>query len=921
LNARELVALFRSSVWRSPEEAEAFAAAAGEITGAEIVKLLELVGGRGGPADAAQQRARVLAFQRLAERVPDKSLFAAYVRCLRTADPVLRPALVALLPRVNNVAEHPALVALLRSPDAGVRQAAAQALPAVGGKSAFDAIEQIVGENAFAGRSEALDAVLAMAPQHALPVLASVIAVGSPAEKVKALGHLTEPRVMSKDPDAARDILKPALGDGSEPVAVAAVAALSALADENEYLRHAGPLLDSRSLALARAAVDGLRMFPGPRAVASLHRKLRTGPNSIRLAVLDTLEAIGTSDVLAPLVDGLGHSQLAVRTRAGEALSRLSAAGKLDLARTVIWLLRSRDVNVRRMATELVQTVKDPEGELWPKLLEHLRDEDWWVRERVMDALAEMAGPQLVRHLAGFLQDPSEIVRRFGVDGLLRLRSPQALGTLVRTAAGDPDWWVRERALEAIAAVKDPRAVPHVIEIMIRNPALQVAALSALAEIGSRAAAPRVAELVGSDDADVQLAALRCLDKLDDPAQSGAVQGLLRDARAEVRALARALVERWGSSPEETVELAQPVSMLDQLLGQVARSSGDDLILAPGRRPLVKRMGRTLPLAQGVLSAEKLRALIVPHLSARQLMDLDELREVDFSYRVESEDLRFRANVFHQLGGLSVVFRLIRAEMPQLDVLGLPPLVRGLAELASGLVLVGGATGSGKSTTLAALVDHINRTTRRHIVTLEDPIEVVHACRLSLVNQREVGTHTGSFSAALRATLRQDPDVILVGEMRDLPTISFAVTAAETGHLVFGTLHTVSASGSVDRLVNAFPPTQQEQVRSMLAGSLRAVLCQTLLPRKDVPGRCLAVEILLNNDAVANLIRKGKTFQIPSVIATAREQGMQLMDADLLRLVREGKLAADEAYARAVSKKEFEPLLAAESAAPPPRRP
>jgi twitching motility protein PilT len=919
LNARELVAQFRSSTWRSPEEAEAFASAAGEVTAAEITKLLELVGGRA-PAEAAQHRARVLAFQRLAERVPDKSLFAPYVRALRAADPVLRPALVALLPRVNNVAEHAALVALLRSADAGVRQAAAQALPAVGGKSAFDAISDLVGESGFAGRSEALDAVLAMAPQHALPVLGSVIAVGSPAEKVKALGHLSEPRVMSKDPEAARDILKPALGDASEAVAVAAVGGLAALADEAEYLRHAGPLLDSRALALVRAAVDGLRMFPSPRAVAALHRKLRTGPNSIRLAVLDTLEAIGTSDVLAPLVDGLGHSQLAVRTRAGEALSRLSAAGKLDLARTVIWLLRSRDVNVRRMASELVQTVKDPAGELWPKLLEHLRDEDWWVRERVMDALAEMAGPELVRHLAGFLQDPSEIVRRFGVDGLLRLRSPQSLGTLVRTAGADPDWWVRERALEAIAAVKDPRAVPHVVDIMLKNPALQVAALKALADIGSRAAAPRVAELLGSEDADVQLAALRCLDKLDDPAQSGPIQGLLRDARAEVRALARALVERWGATPGDTVELAQPVSMLDQLLGQVARSGGDDLILAPGRRPLVKRMGRTLPLTQGVLSPEKLRALILPHLTARQLMDLDELREVDFSYRVEAEDLRFRANVFHQLGGLSVVFRLIRAELPQLDVLGLPPLVRGLAELPSGLVLVGGATGSGKSTTLAALVDHINQTSRRHIVTLEDPIEVVHACRQSLVNQREVGTHTGSFNSALRATLRQDPDVILVGEMRDLPTISFAVTAAETGHLVFGTVHTVSAAGSVDRLVNAFPPTQQEQVRSMLAGSLRAVLCQTLLPRKDAPGRCLAVEIMLNNEAIANLIRKGKSFQLPSVIATAREQGMLLMDADLLRLVREGKVAADEAYARALSKKEFEPLLGADAPAPT-RRP
>jgi twitching motility protein PilT len=191
-------------------------------------------------------------------------------------------------------------------------------------------------------------------------------------------------------------------------------------------------------------------------------------------------------------------------------------------------------------------------------------------------------------------------------------------------------------------------------------------------------------------------------------------------------------------------------------------------------------------------------------------------------------------------------------------------------------------------------------------VTLEDPIEAVHPRRESLVNQREVGTHTGSFASALRATLRQDPDVILVGEMRDLPTISFAVTAAETGHLVFGTIHTVSASGTIDRLIGSFPPSQQDHVRSLVASSLRAVLCQFLLPRADGTGRILALEVMLNNDAIANLIRKAKAFQIPSIIATSREQGMQLMDTELMRLLKEGRIRGEDAYSKALSKKEFE---------------
>jgi twitching motility protein PilT len=224
-------------------------------------------------------------------------------------------------------------------------------------------------------------------------------------------------------------------------------------------------------------------------------------------------------------------------------------------------------------------------------------------------------------------------------------------------------------------------------------------------------------------------------------------------------------------------------------------------------------------------------------------------------------------------------------------------------------VLVGGPTGSGKSTTLAAIIDYINRTSRRHVISIEDPIEVVHKSETGLVNQREVGVHTPSFDQALRMTLREDPDVILVGEMRDLPTIQFAVTAAETGHLVFGTVHTVSADTSVDRLINAYPPESQEQVRSMLADSLRAVLCQYLIRHKERNERLLAYELMMNNHAIANLIRKGKTFQIPSVIATSKELHMQLMDNSLMDLFKQGKITAEDAYLKASNKADFEEIM------------
>jgi twitching motility protein PilT len=349
--------------------------------------------------------------------------------------------------------------------------------------------------------------------------------------------------------------------------------------------------------------------------------------------------------------------------------------------------------------------------------------------------------------------------------------------------------------------------------------------------------------------------------------------------------------------------------MLDQLLYATVKAEGDDLMLAAERKAFIKRRGQIVPLGEHIFTEEELRSILLPQLSVAQQDDLEQLQDADFSYEIESESLRFRANVFQQTSGLAAVFRTIKDDIPDITSLGLPEIVRTFAHLKNGLILVGGPTGSGKSTTLAALIADINRNSAQHIITLEDPIEVVHKPIRSLITQREIGTHTRAFSNALRATLREDPDVILVGEMRDLPTIQFAVTAAETGHLVFGTVHTVSVANSIDRLVNVFPPDEQPQVRSMLAGSLRAVCCQHLLARKDQTGRVLAVEVMINNDAISNLIRKGKTFQIPSVLATSREQGMQSMDGELMRLYNDGIVSKEEAYMKANNKADFESLF------------
>ncbi|MCK6502180.1 PilT/PilU family type 4a pilus ATPase [Myxococcota bacterium] len=699
------------------------------------------------------------------------------------------------------------------------------------------------------------------------------------------------------------------LEDPDEALAVAAVQAFAGMADEDQWFEHLPAALESRRPAVVRAAVSSLGAFRSPRAIATLQSKLRTGNKAVRVVVLDTLEAIGTDAVLPALVDALSHKSLAVRSRATEVLGNLGAQGKVEIARTVIWLLRSPDPDVRRLAVDIARRAKDPNETLWPRLFELLRDQDWWVRERVADALVELAGRRLIPHLAGFLEDPAPPVRLFAVDVLTRMKATEALGALVRAAQKDADWWVRERAMEAIATLGDARAAPYLLHIVLTEPKVRLGGLAALARLGAREVAPRLAPLLQEEDPDVRLATLRALEVLGDASLAPLLLPLATDPRVEVRELARRLAAGWQLELAVAGGDAIAGTPLDHLLVRTAQAHGDDLLLSPGRKPFVRRMNAVEPLADEVLDDEAVRALVLPILHPAQLAALAAREDVDLSYEVASHRLRFRANVFHQMHGLSAVFRIIKGAIPSLSTLGLPPVVARLGRLKNGLVLVGGPTGSGKSTTLAALIDDINQSSARHVITLEDPIEAVHGNRQGLVNQREVGTHTRSYPMALRATLREDPDVILVGELRDLDTIAFAVSAAETGHLVFGTVHTVSADTTLDRIINVFPSTQQDQVRSMLAGSLRAVVCQYLLPRAQGEGRVLACEVMLNNDAVANLIRTGKTFQLPSVIATQRAAGMQLMDGELLRLVREGTVGAEVAWVKARDRREFEALL------------
>ena len=349
---------------------------------------------------------------------------------------------------------------------------------------------------------------------------------------------------------------------------------------------------------------------------------------------------------------------------------------------------------------------------------------------------------------------------------------------------------------------------------------------------------------------------------------------------------------------------------IDQLFQAMVQVGASDLHLCVGSTPMVRKDGHMQPLdaAAGPLAEHDVVQLLTPIIPEKNRDEFARRHDSDFAYEIRGL-ARFRANIFADRKGPGAVFRVIPSKILTAEQLNLSPAILQLCMLNKGLVLVTGPTGSGKSTTLCAMIDHINRNRQDHIITIEDPIEFVHESQGCLVNHREVGAHTRSFSAALRGALREDPDIIMVGEMRDLETIRLALEAANTGHLVFGTLHTTSAAKTIDRVIEVFPAEEQAQVRNGLSTGLKVVVAQNLFKRVDKRGRCAALEILVCTAAVGNLIREGKTVQIPSAIQTGKQFGMVTLDDAIMGVLQKGWISPEEAYDKSIDKTKFRPLL------------
>ncbi|MRG91880.1 type IV pilus twitching motility protein PilT [Polyangium spumosum] len=351
------------------------------------------------------------------------------------------------------------------------------------------------------------------------------------------------------------------------------------------------------------------------------------------------------------------------------------------------------------------------------------------------------------------------------------------------------------------------------------------------------------------------------------------------------------------------------MARIDRLFDELLARKGSDLHLGVGYPPLLRARGELVPMRDAPIDADEMEELLFEITSSEEREKITNELDLDFAYQYEDK-ARFRANYFHKITGLAAVFRIIPTKILTLDDLGCPPVVRKLADKRSGLLLVTGPTGSGKSTTLAAMIDHINTTRPCHILTIEDPVEFVHPPKMSQVTHREVGPHASSFASAIRSAGRENADVILIGELRTNETMKLALQLASFGVLVFGTVHTNSAAATIDRIINAFPADEQPQVRGMLSESLVAIVAQQLLKTADGKGRVAAHEILVGSAALASMVREGKTFQIPNIMQAGQAQGMQTMDMALERLVQKGTISPEVALEKAIDKESFQKVVA-----------
>ncbi len=672
----------------------------------------------------------------------------------------------------------------------------------------------------------------------------------------------------------------------------------------------------------------GLTEAPGPMRLVALNRLAtqsgggaalrdvllplgRDPDDRLRERVMELFAAMGEAvgeDGLELLLDRFVHDNAAVRAHCLAAVRTLAQSQGAALRPRFLKLLAEGDDGMRRAGAELLFLTGAP-GEVLLEILLHSRSLLGWLRTRILNTLKTF-GDEVLRPAVTLLEHDDEEVRMQALVLCEHFEDPRLVGPVLRLL-DDPDWWLRVTACETLGKLRDRRVVPRLVKIL-DDEDTRWAAIDALGHLGGDEAVGALLGLLQDPRPEVRLEAAQVCARTDDPRVAPLLRKLVEDDPAqEVRTRVVELLRARGEVSVDddrataAVQSGTLTRPLDKILAAARERGASDVQLSVDEPPFFRLHGQVQRVDGPALDAETLRAMVLEALDPSRRAQFEAAGEVDFCHAIPGVG-RYRANAFVQRKGVCAAFRSIPNLPPTFAELRTPGQLTELLDYHQGLILVSGPAGGGKSTTLAAIINLINETKSDHIITLEDPIEFVHPAKSALVNQREVGSHTESFARALRAALREDPDVIMVGEMRDTETVRMALMAAETGHLVVATLHTTSAVATVDRLVESFPPDEQAQVRIGLSESLKYVVSQSLVPRADGKGRVAVYEVLKGTMNVGTLIRENKTFQLPSLMQISRSHGMMTLDQSLEDLLNAGLITPEVAYARAERKETFE---------------
>jgi len=656
------------------------------------------------------------------------------------------------------------------------------------------------------------------------------------------------------------------------------------------------------------------------KAIPRWQKLAQDNDEAIRAKALEVLATRAPQSSVPLFVQQLPQVNYSTQQILIEALTRAAATQPPEFADALLPLVASGDAATRTAVLKILLGMQNPSAVV-KRYIRFTKTLAGFVRDRALDSI-RVFGDQVIEPTIEMLSDPDEELRAAAIAVASSFEDPRVVPATI-TLLKDPDWWIRIAAAETLGRLKDPRSVESLVAAL-GDPDVKWAAVEALGRIGDPRALPALGRMLADPQANVRIEVMQALKSFNHPQVGQALtQIATNDPERVVRMRALDILEELKSQQRTTGDVGavrsealaarsvQGEPKLHTFLISTRNSGGSDFHLSVGQPPIVRVAADLLRAQAEPFTAPQTEAMLREILTPAQWEHLVEYQQLDFCYFIPQAG-RYRGNVFLDHKGYNGVFRVIPEKPPTINDLGLPAQIAEIADYHQGLVLICGPSGSGKSTTLAALVNLFNETRHDHVLTMEDPVEFVHPFKNCLINQREVGTHTQSFARALRAALREDPDVIVIGELRDNESVGLALTAAETGHIVLGTLNSTSAPKAIDRLISSFPADEQPQIRASLSESLKYVIAQRLLPAKEGRRQVASFEILKGTSNIANMIRDEKTFQIPSAMQIGRSLGMQTLDDSLKDLLKRNQITAETAYMAAQKKEDFEAFVSPE---------